>query len=240
VATILTHSLTEALEESKRVYRGGVRAVVLPAGAPIEGRAPAHPDNDVLWKFYSDNNIPVLLHVGGEKAFLRDPSAWGNAPQFAPNNTTPSELNVDPFSMATCSLAGQTYVTNLVLGAVFERVPNLRLGLMELGGYWIGPTAENMDTWAELFASRFRNVLSMKPSEYVKRNIRVSPFTFEPVDKYIDRFPYLEDVYCFSTDYPHFEGGKGPLEAMAARVHRLGASATEKSFVKNAAWVMPS
>ena len=50
----------------------------------------------------------------------------------------------------------------------------------------------------------------------------------------------MQDVYCFSTDYPHFEGGKSPLHVMMDRVSRLGSDVIEKFFVTNAEWVMPS
>src|SRR5690606_29127878 len=45
VAGILTRTLEEALAESRRVIDAGVRAISIPAGSPIEGKAPAHPDN---------------------------------------------------------------------------------------------------------------------------------------------------------------------------------------------------
>jgi predicted TIM-barrel fold metal-dependent hydrolase len=239
VATILTHSLKEAIAESERVISGGVRAISVPTGEPIEGKAPAHPDNDGLWGLYAKHKVPVLLHIGGEKGFLRKHGEWLNAPLFSSKSNVPTEIPLDPFSFATCSLAGQAYLTNLVLGGVFERVPELRCGIMELGGYWIGPTAENMDTWAGQYVRRFANVLSMKPSEYVHRNVRVSPFSFEPVDQYMGRFPYLKDVYCFSSDYPHFEGGIDPIHSMAARVEPLGSDVVKKFFVTNSEWVMP-
>ena len=240
VATILTRSLKDALEESERLIDGGVRAVVIPTGYTIEGRAPAHPDNDSLWALYAKNNIAVTVHVGGEKAFLREYMPWVNAPQFAVKDDVPSELNIDPFTMATISLGPQNYITNLVLGGVFERVPDLRFGIIELGGHWIGPTAENMDVWAAKFPKSLRGVISMKPSEYIQRNVRVTPFNFEPVDKYMDRFPYLQDVYCFSTDYPHYEGGKEPIKVMMSRIERFGPDVIEKYFVTNAEWLLPS
>ncbi len=72
VAVIFTHTLDEAMEESKRVIGEGVRAVQLPACQPIAGRAPSHPDNDPLWNLYAERNIPALLHVGSEPALLRE------------------------------------------------------------------------------------------------------------------------------------------------------------------------
>lgn len=239
VATILTHDLDEAVADCRRLIDAGVRAIALPSGAPIGGKAPCNPDNDVLWQLFADTRTAVLFHVGGDIAFRRDTTAWTDTPHFASNNSVPTEIPIDPFSMATSSLAVQNYISNLVLGAVFERFPELRCGVMEYCGYWVGPLAENLDLWADQFTSRFSQTLSVKPSEYFRRNIRVAPFDFEPVDTYIDRFPYLEDVYCFATDYPHYEGGKDPMTTMLDRIERFGPEVVEKIFVTNAAWVMP-
>lgn len=239
VATILTHDLDEAVAECRRLIDGGVRAIALPSGATIGGKAPANPENDILWKLLSDTRTALLFHVGGDVAFRRETAAWTDTPHFASNNTVPTEIPIDPFSMATSSLAVQNYISNLVLGAVFERFPHLRCGIMEYCGYWIGPLAESLDMWADQFASRFSQTLTMKPSDYIRRNIRVAPFDFEPVDRFIDRYPYLEDVYCFATDYPHYEGGKDPTTTMIDRIKRFGPEVVEKIFVTNAAWVMP-
>jgi len=240
VAAILTRSLEEALAETRRVFAGGVRAISLPSGTPIAGKAPAHPDNDELWHFLADNDIPALLHIGSETGFLREANAWANAPQFAPNNSIPTEVPTDPFSIATSSLAAQTYVTNLVLGAVFERVPKLRFGVLEFGAQWVGATATNLDIWAGQFERRLSGVLSMKPSEYLSRNIRVAAFSFEPVDLYFDRYPGISEVYCFSSDYPHFEGGRTPLDATAQRLARHGPDIFEKFYVTNAELILPA
>jgi predicted TIM-barrel fold metal-dependent hydrolase len=239
VAAIITNSLAGALDEIKRVFQGGVRAIFLTYGNTIEGKAPAHPDNDVLWGFCADNDIAVMLHVGGERGLFREATEWTNAPQFAHNDTVPMEMAVDPFSMATSSIGGQYYLTNLVLGGVFERFPKLRFGAAELGANWIGPTAEGMDMWANEMPKRMAKILTMPPSEYVRRNVRVSPFTFEPVNKYLERYPFLEDVLCFSTDFPHFEGGKNPQGVVAGLMQSFGPEVFEKLFVTNAGWLMP-
>ena len=54
-----------------------------------------------------------------------------------------------------------------------------------------------------------------------RRNVRVSAFTFEPVRQYIEHFPWLADVFCFSSDYPHFAGGRNPIAKMAEMIRPL-------------------
>jgi hypothetical protein len=81
-------------------------------------------------------------------------------------------------------------------------------------------------------------ILSMPPSAYFPRNIRVSSLKFEAVSSYIDRYG-LEDVYCYSSDHPHAEGGSRQLETLMNETKRLGAGFMEKFFVTNADLLMP-
>jgi predicted TIM-barrel fold metal-dependent hydrolase len=125
-----------------------------------------------------------------------------------------------------------------VLGGVFERFPELRFGAIELGAGWMAPMAERLDQVARLFARRLDPVLSLKPSDYVRRNVRVTPFRFEPVADYIERSGFGE-CYCYSSDFPHPEGGTAPLTEFARSIERLGPAAAERLFVKNAEWLLP-
>jgi predicted TIM-barrel fold metal-dependent hydrolase len=51
--------------------------------------------------------------------------------------------------------------------------------------------------------------LELKPSEYVHRQLKFTPFAGEPVGWMIDQVG--ADLFMFSTDYPHPEGGRDPL-----------------------------
>jgi len=128
---------------------------------------------------------------------------------------------------------------------VFERYPTLRVGVMEYTAHWIGPLADLLDIWhdnnhktgpADNVANRR---LPLRPSEYIARNVRVAPFDFEPVGKYIEKHG-LEDVYCFASDYPHVEGGKKPIEKFASSLEPLGRRVLEKFFVKNGELLLPN
>jgi hypothetical protein len=80
--------------------------------------------------------------------------------------------------------------------------------------------------------------LPMLPSEYIRRNVRVAPFDFEPVGEYIDKFG-LEEVYCFATDYPHVEGGSDPYGKFSHQLERFGPKVMEKFFVTNGEVLFP-
>ncbi len=140
---------------------------------------------------------------------------------------------------STVHMAVENYLSALVLGGVFERFPRLRVGLMEVGGYWVGPAARRMDMYVKVFPGASAAKFPLKPSEYVARNVRVSPFNFEPVDQYFKDDPDLADVFCFSTDYPHVEGTKNSMANMLAKVETLGEEITTKFFRTNAEWLLP-
>ena len=72
----------------------------------------------------------------------------------------------------------------------------------------------------------------------MKNNLRVTPYVFEPVDTYIERYG-LEDVLCFSSDYPHIEGGRNMLDTFYKKLERLGPEIVEKFFVTNGSVLLP-
>ena len=51
--------------------------------------------------------------------------------------------------------------------------------------------------------------LALRPSEYVRRQIRVTPYPTEPVGWIIEQAG--PEVCLFSSDWPHVEGGRNPI-----------------------------
>jgi predicted TIM-barrel fold metal-dependent hydrolase len=147
-------------------------------------------------------------------------------------------------------MAVQNFLSAIVLGGVFERHPTLRVGIVEYAAHFIGPLASSLDMWlgvarksasAEvLVAGQDRYRLPLKPSEYIRRNVRISPFDFEPVGEYIAKHG-LEEVYCFASDYPHVEGGRDPIQKLTANLtaHGHGERVLERFFVNNGSWLLP-
>ncbi|MGO9875374.1 MAG: amidohydrolase family protein [Acidimicrobiia bacterium] len=225
------------LAEAERVIAGGARAVLVPCDRPPAGLSPADPAWEPLWALLAGTGVALLFHIGGHLGFLRRgwmPSAL--APSPLPGN--PGEA-AGPFELSTAHLAVQTYLTAMILGGVLERHETLAIGAIELSAHWVGPLAELLDQRVELFGKRMSRLLSLRPSEYLSRQVRVTPTIGEPVDQFIERFG-LEDVYAFSTDFPHPEGGTQPITDMLTRVTRLGPATIEKLFVTNAELILPN
>ena len=58
--------------------------------------------------------------------------------------------------------------------------------------------------------------LSLKPSDYVRRQLRATPYPTEDVG-WIAREAGPE-IPLFSSDYPHVEGGRNPIKRFEARL----------------------
>jgi predicted TIM-barrel fold metal-dependent hydrolase len=233
-----TWDIDIAAAEVERMLKAGAQAFVLASSVAPGDRSPADPGMDPIWAMLAEANVPALLHIGGERGFMAS-DGWPRGVPALEFEAIPFTEGINAYVFSTFHLAPQHFISMLVLGGVFERFPNLRFGAIEVGSGWLGPLAERLDVIVNLYARRFAPVLSMKPSEYVRRNIRVTPFYFEPVALYIERHG-LEECYCYSSDFPHPEGGFAPIEDFNKEISRLGQTTAEKFFVSNAEWLLPA
>jgi predicted TIM-barrel fold metal-dependent hydrolase len=71
----------------------------------------------------------------------------------------------------------------------------------------------------------------MKPSEYIRRQVRFTPFPTEPVSWLIEQAG--EELFLFSSDYPHPEGTKDPLGKFEATLDGVSADAKERFYSRN-------
>lgn len=232
----------EALvEEATSLLASGVRALHVSHGVPLGGRSPAHPDLDPFWDLFGHHNAICVTHVGGEPGFMVS-AEWKNAPAFAPGKVESHEIGLEPYSFATLHLAICNFLACMLLGGVFERHPDLRFGALELGSSWLGPLADMYDMWArDMYSVRLKPFISKLPSEYLRSNVRVTPFSeVDPIERQLAQYPHLLECYCYSTDYPHIEGGKDVKRRLLERISPLGPDVVQKYFVENAQLLFPT
>jgi predicted TIM-barrel fold metal-dependent hydrolase len=237
VGLVGTDELAEACSEAHQVIESGVSAVLVPEGRLLGGLSPADPKVDRFWSIFAEANIPVLIHVGGG---LDYPSSaqWGETEILQAGGAGTGEV-VSPYLLGVLQHAAENYIVTLTLGGVFERISNLRFGAIELGASWFGPMAERMEMIVEMGLGKEIRKFPLRPSEYLRRNVRVTPFVVEDIGRMIERYG-LEESYAFSTDFPHPEGGKDPLQRMTKSIDRHGRETLEKFLVTNSELLMPA
>jgi predicted TIM-barrel fold metal-dependent hydrolase len=238
VAVLNTRQLGPALVEARRLAGKSARAVMIADGVLPGGLSPADPRVDRLWATLAEAGIAVLLHIGGQAGFAS--IKWQQTDLL---RTRVENLGLDgdpigPHVLATMHLSPVNFLSALIFGGVFERHPTLKVGVMELGAMWIGPMAELLDDRATV-STRVRTTLSMRPSDYIRRGVRVTAFWQEPVGQIIDRYG-LADVVCFASDFPHREGGTDPLGATSSSLAVNDRATVERFFVTNASLIIPA
>jgi len=241
VAIVQTDDPDSLLASVDVLIQRGVRAVSFIQSELLGGRSPAHEDLDPVWALLASNDVPATLHLGADGGLFKT-DAWSRAPVFEGYKVM-AETSVDPWTMSTMHLAVQNFLATMVIGGVFERHPTLRFGVLECTAHWVGPLSQQLDMWHQNGYVNQRgkknSLLPERPSDYIRRNVRVSAFDFEPIDDYMRRFG-LSEVYCFSSDYPHVEGGYEPMLRFAERLAPLGEEVMERFFVTNGELLLPA
>jgi predicted TIM-barrel fold metal-dependent hydrolase len=141
--------------------------------------------------------------------------AWGRIGS-APTNSGSTHTYFEDY-LANSQAVVQGQVMSLVAEGVFERVPALRVALLECGFSWVPPMLWRFDKdWKAVW----REVpwLKAKPSEYVQRHFRA---TTAPAQLPADRDQAAElaamlgagDFLLFASDHPH-RHGDGNLETL--------------------------
>lgn len=238
-AILIGDTPDELYDRMKRLIDAGVRAFMISPDTPPGGVSPANPLLDRVWALAADAHTPILAHIAISENFLKT-LVWREAPFFE-GWMLGGEFSLDPWTLSTIHYAVQNYVTTMVMGGVFQRHPNLRFGTAEFTGHWLGPLAENMDRWhrnAPFPGNKGDRPLKKLPSDFIRENVRVMSFEFEPVGKYIDNFG-LEEVYCYASDFPHHEGGKDPMNKFLSGLHGKSPEMIRKFFVENGKALLP-
>ena len=132
----------------------------------------------------------------------------------------------------------QMFLTVMVLDGVFDRFPDLRAGCIEQGGLWIPAWLKQLDLAHGVFARTEPDLLSlsMKPSDFVRRQIKFTTFFVEPLDWLISQIG--PDLIMFGSDFPHTEGGPDPVGAAEGFLAKQPESIKRKFFSDNFAQLM--
>jgi predicted TIM-barrel fold metal-dependent hydrolase len=187
----------------------GAAALLVASGCP-EGHSPSHRSLDPVWARAHEAQLPVVFHVGGTGDLI-DHDYFVNGLPIPPDFHGGEENFRSVDYMGIPGPPMQTLAT-MVFDGVFDRFPDLRIGVIEQGAIWVPSWMRQMESAFDAFERHEDRVkaLEMRPSDYVRRQMRFTPYPTEDVGWIIEQAG--AEVVLFSSDYPHVEGGRRPIE----------------------------
>ena len=208
VAIVPLDDPTAAMAEITHAHELGLGAAWIAADAP-GGRSPGHVLQEPIWELLADFQMPFILHVGSSPLAIADP--WMNDGRPDRNTARGGAEVIGSKDLTVIYHGAQRFLCTLILDGVLERHPTLRGGIIEIGAGWVPDTLRRLDHAATIWARSEPHLgeMSRLPSEQIRAQIRFTPYPFEDVAALV-RESYPE-LYLFSSDYPHAEGGRDPI-----------------------------
>jgi predicted TIM-barrel fold metal-dependent hydrolase len=223
-AVLPAHDPAAAACEVGRAAAMGLRAGVIRPN-PVGGQPLWSAAFDPMYEALAGHGIPLGLHGAG----LFDMEGA-------------SKRMVDLMAMGThhaLILFFDQYLTlsGLVYGGVLERHPGLRVLVLESGGGWIGHWMDRFDEFLEAYDWALPQKLSLKPSEYFRRQCVIS---FDPGERTMGAMAELagEDNLIWASDFPHSDAKyPGVVDELLESVAAMPAERARKVVGANAARV---
>jgi predicted TIM-barrel fold metal-dependent hydrolase len=232
VGVLPLHDPERARDEAVFAIESGAAVLWVPH-FPAGDRSPGHLDLDPVWAVLAEAGVPFAIHVGG--AVMQVPPAWMANGRPVPTDWLGGAENIRGKDMMALHHDVEKWIGTLVLDGVFERHPGLRGMVTELGAGFVPSMLHRLDycvhAWKK--SEPVLAALERTPSETIIEHLRFTPYPHENVGQLIA----LSDprLYLFSSDYPHREGGRAPLERFDSWLADTDEADRDRFFFRNGA-----
>ncbi|MFI4934917.1 MAG: amidohydrolase family protein [Caulobacterales bacterium] len=219
-----------AMAEIDHATQLGLGAVWV-AASPPGGRSPGHVMHEPIWAMLAERRLPFILHVGSSPLSIEAP--WMNDGRPDRRSARGGAEVIGSKDLTAIHHAAQKFISVLVLDGVLERHPNLRGGVIELGAGWAPDMIRRLDHAAEIWAKSEPHLAEMRrrPSEQIRDQLRFTPYPFEDVGAFVaESYP---ELYLFSSDYPHAEGGRDPIGRFERVLAGAGEDVKRRFYAEN-------
>jgi predicted TIM-barrel fold metal-dependent hydrolase len=190
--TPILWDIDEALKEVHWAHEHGLRGILIPS---MWGKQDAyhHPKYEPIWAACEDLGLVIHLHSGA-----------------APMEDYGEHLGMMGIYISEVVWWSVRPLTFLLWAGVFERHPKLRLAVTESTAIWVPEYLSLLDFRYEEthYAQKlgdYRSHLSMKPSEYFRRNVLLGASCMPRREAEL-RHEIGIDSIMWGSDYPHPEG----------------------------------
>ncbi len=190
-----------------------------------------HPDYNTFWATVQDADLSVTLHVGADGGYSPVPKSFYENKKKVPTHVEGDAPN-DALAYMAIQYNAELFLSAMIFDGVLERFPNLRIGVVELGASWIISWMKHLDQSYKAFR-KFQDLSQLKllPSEYVLRQIKVTPFAGEDIGWILNSG--AEDLLMFASDYPHHEGTDDPIGRFERTMEKVDENQRSKFYTKN-------
>jgi len=205
-------------------------AILVQSTSPSKTMGPGHPALDAVWSRLQEADVPFVTHVGTGGRLV--PTGYRENGRPLPPDFLGGGENIRSKDFINIGYWPENFLSCLALDGVFERFPRLRGASIEQGAEWVPGMLKKLDGVMQ-FARTEPDLaaLSMKASDYIRRQVKFAPFAKDDVGWVIDNVG--PDLLMFSTDFPHPEGTRDPIGRFKAHLERFDESVREKFYVEN-------
>ena len=127
----------------------------------------------------------------------------------------------------------------MVLDGVLEAFPNLKMASVELGAGWVPELLVRLDQIHKAYSRVDEGLknFTRTPSEQITQQMAFTPFVFEDVSRLVEQSN--DELYLFSSDYPHTEGGRDPIARFESVMQGMPQASIDKFNSGNFLRVFP-
>ena len=221
--------LDRAKLAAKEAIDLGLKALLIPSRCP-NGHSPSHIAFDPIWAMAQEAGLPIVFHVGGEEKL--NPDYFNNGlPKV--KDFHGGEENFTSVSFMAIPTSVMLSLAAMIFDGVLDRFPKLKFGAIELGASWLPSWMRYLDAGHAAFYKGEERLkkLSLKPSDFVKRQVRVTPYPHEDAGWIVGNSG--EEICLFSSDFPHVEGGRNPVKRFDESLAALSPRAIERFYCDN-------
>jgi predicted TIM-barrel fold metal-dependent hydrolase len=225
-----------AVAEARFALDAGAKGITI-SPLPPDTHSITHPSLHPLYALLEERRIPLLFHVEGDAprkvpaGFLRN--GWEGQTDFHGGGE-----NFTGLLYMAVSQWVEIALAALVFDQVLEKFPLLRVGVIELGAAWVPAWLERLEIVMDTFGRTEGRIgsLPLRPIDYVRRQIRITPYPTEHVGRLVERAG--PELFMFSSDYPHVEGGRNPLKRFEESLAGASHAARDAFYASNFEYLM--
>ena len=229
VGFVPTDDPSRAFTSAERALEWGCVGIEIPSH-PSGNVSITHPMYHALYEMLQKQGAPLLFHVGGGGQLVCPTFSKNGGPSRSHNSEHESPMPSLTYIGIPAPL--EMAIAALIVDGIFEKFPLLKCGVIEQGAAWVPGFLRRLDVSFTQFApQKQRGRLTMLPSEYFYRQVRVTPFPFEDIGWLVEQTGPM--LYMFGSDFPHDEGGTQPLELFDGALSDYPASFTDAIYWRN-------